>query len=397
LIIVVVVKNLAMKICCIGAGYVGGPTCAVIALKRPDIRVTIVDINQSRIDAWNSDDLPIYEPGLKEIVLKTRNINLFFSTDIDQAILDSDIIFVSVNTPTKTFGIGAGQATDLSYVEQATRRIAKIARSSKIIVEKSTVPCKTAQSMKTILDQNSKPGFSFHILSNPEFLAEGTAINDLLYPDRVLIGSTKTPDALLALEKLVQVYTSWIPREKIITTDLWSSELSKLAANAFLAQRISSINSLSAICEATGANVDEVSISIGLDSRIGPKFLKASLGFGGSCFQKDLLNLIYLSRSLHLNEVADYWEQVVKMNDYQKFRSYKRILARLFNSVSDKKIVLLGYSFKKDTKDTRESAAITMAEYFIAEGSQVSIYDPRVPETYIRQTLKAFGTKCICE
>jgi UDPglucose 6-dehydrogenase len=373
------------QICCIGAGYVGGPTCAVIALKCPHIRVTIVDLNQARIDAWNSPDfnLPIYEPGLEDVVRKARGRNLFFSTDVDKGIRDADLIFVSVNTPTKKSGVGAGFAADLNYVELATRRIAATATSSKIVVEKSTVPCRTAESMRTILDANSKPNARFDILSNPEFLAEGTAIDDLFAPDRVLIGSLQTQEGKEACAALSEVYQNWVPKERILTVGLWSSELSKLAANAMLAQRISSINALSAICEATGANIAEVAHSIGQDSRIGPKFLRASVGFGGSCFQKDILNLVYLSESLNLKEVAEYWKQVVTMNEYQKRRFSKRVVDTLFNTITGKRIAVLGFAFKADTGDTRESAAITLIRDFQQERALVNIYDPQVESSQI--------------
>ncbi|KAF4613274.1 hypothetical protein D9613_011019 [Agrocybe pediades] len=373
------------KICCIGAGYVGGPTCAVIALKCPHITVTIVDLNQARVDAWNSPDfaLPIYEPGLVDVVRQARGRNLFFSTNVDKAIEEADLIFVSVNTPTKKSGVGAGFAADLNYVELATRRIATVASSSKIVVEKSTVPCRTAESMRTILEANSKPGCRFDILSNPEFLAEGTAISDLFKPDRVLIGSLQTQEGKDACESLKQVYANWVPEDRILTVGLWSSELSKLAANAMLAQRISSINALSAICEATGANIDEVAHAIGYDSRIGPKFLKASVGFGGSCFQKDILNLVYLSESLHLPEVAAYWRQVVEMNEHQKRRFSKRVVDTLFNTITGKRIAVLGFAFKADTGDTRESAAITLIKDFQSEKALVNVYDPQVSEEQI--------------
>ncbi|KAL5032185.1 hypothetical protein BDV3_000777 [Batrachochytrium dendrobatidis] len=376
-----------MKICCIGAGYVGGPTCAVIAFKCPDIQVTIVDLNQARIDAWNSNELPIFEPGLDDVVKAARGRNLFFSTNVDKAIEEADIIFVSVNTPTKKSGMGAGFAADLAYVESATRHIAQVSKSSKIVVEKSTVPCRTAESMRTILEANSREGIRFDILSNPEFLAEGTAISDLFKPDRVLIGSLDTPEGHKAQKTLSSVYAHWIPTERIITMNLWSSELSKLAANALLAQRISSINALSAICEATGADIDEVSYACGLDTRIGPKFLKSSVGFGGSCFQKDILNLVYLSESLHLPEVAAYWKQVVTMNEYQKSRFTERVVKSLFNTVTNKKIAIFGFAFKKDTGDTRESAAITMIKYFLRENANIFIYDPQVSEGQIRLDL----------
>ncbi|KAG1763771.1 UDP-glucose/GDP-mannose dehydrogenase family, NAD binding domain-containing protein [Suillus occidentalis] len=358
------------QICCIGAGYVGGPTCAVIALKCPHIRVTIVDLNQARIDAWNSPDfnLPIYEPGLEDVVRKARGRNLFFSTDVDKGIRDADLIFVSVNTPTKKSGVGAGFAADLNYVELATRRIAATATSSKIVVEKSTVPCRTAESMRTILDANSKPNARFDILSNPEFLAEGTAIDDLFAPDRVLIGSLQTQEGKEACAALSEVYQNWVPKERILTVGLCAS---------------ASINALSAICEATGANIAEVAHSIGQDSRIGPKFLRASVGFGGSCFQKDILNLVYLSESLNLKEVAEYWKQVVTMNEYQKRRFSKRVVDTLFNTITGKRIAVLGFAFKADTGDTRESAAITLIRDFQQERALVNIYDPQVESNQI--------------
>ncbi|KAG8934224.1 UDP-glucose 6-dehydrogenase 1 [Tulasnella sp. 418] len=378
------------KICCIGAGYVGGPTCAVIALKCPHITVTIVDLNQARVDAWNSPnfELPIYEPGLVDVVREARGRNLFFSTDVDKGIQEADLIFVSVNTPTKKSGVGAGFAADLNYVELATRRIAAVASTSKIVVEKSTVPCRTAESMRTILEANSKPEARFDILSNPEFLAEGTAIDDLFAPDRVLIGSLQTQEGKDACAALTEVYANWVPKERILTVGLWSSELSKLAANAMLAQRISSINALSAICEATGANIDEVAFAVGKDSRMGPKFLKASVGFGGSCFQKDILNLVYLSESLHLPEVAAYWKQVVEMNEYQKRRFSKRVVDTLFNTITGKRIAVLGFAFKADTGDTRESAAITLIKNFQDEKALINIYDPQVVESQIWQDLQ---------
>ncbi|KAH7101217.1 UDP-glucose/GDP-mannose dehydrogenase [Auriculariales sp. MPI-PUGE-AT-0066] len=373
------------KICCIGAGYVGGPTCAVIALKCPHITVTIVDLNEARIAAWNSPnfELPIYEPGLEEVVRQARGKNLFFSTHVDQAIQEADLIFVSVNTPTKKAGIGAGFAADLNYVELATRQIARVATSSKIVVEKSTVPCRTAESMRTILEANSKPGVRFDILSNPEFLAEGTAIEDLFAPDRVLIGSLQSNEGLAACKALANVYGNWVPKERVLTVGLWSSELSKLAANAMLAQRISSVNALSAICEATGANIDEVAHAVGYDSRVGPKFLRASVGFGGSCFQKDILNLVYLSESLHLPEVAAYWRQVVDMNEYQKARFSRTVVDTLFNTITGKRLAVLGFAFKADTGDTRESASITLIRNFINERALVNVYDPKVEENQI--------------
>src|SRR5881394_4245881 len=367
-----------MKICCIGAGHVGGPTMAMIALKCPDVRVTVVDINKERIAGWNSNQLPVYEPGLSEVVKQCRGRNLFFSTDVDEAIQASDMIFVSVNTPTKTYGIGAGRAADLRYWEQCARRIAAVSNGNKIVVEKSTLPVRTAESLRAVLKANGR-GCRFEILSNPEFLAEGTAIQDLENPDRVLIGNDDTNSGRAASKKLVEIYARWVPHEKILTSNIWSSELSKLVANAFLAQRVSSINSISALCEATGADVDEVAAAIGRDSRVGPKFLKASVGFGGSCFQKDILNLVYLCEHFGLPAVASYWEGVVKMNDWQKRRFATRIVRSLFNTVADKKIAVLGFAFKKDTNDTRESAAICVCRDLLAEQARVVVYDPKVP------------------
>ena len=381
----------SLSICCLGAGYVGGPTMAMIAAKCPDIRVTVTDPNEKRIAAWNSDALPVYEPGLQQVVESARNRNLFFSTDVRKAIREADIIFVSVGTPTKTYGVGAGRAADLKYIESAARMIAEESVGPKIIVEKSTIPVKTAEAMLTILRSNSKSG-TFQVLSNPEFLAEGTAIEDLENPDRVLIGGEQTPEGLAAIEKVAAIYARWIPREKILATNLWSSELSKLVANAFLAQRISSINSISALCEATGADVDEVARAIGKDSRIGPKFLKASVGYGGSCFQKDILNLTYLCQHFGLPEVAAYWESVVKMNDWQKSRFSGRIVSDLFNTVNGKHIGILGFAFKKDTNDTRETAAISVCRDLLAEGAKVVVYDPQVSEEQIRADVLGTGT-----
>jgi len=370
------------NICCIGAGYVGGPTMAVIAKQCPDLKVTVVDVNQDRIDAWNDDDLdnlPIYEPGLAEVVKEARGRNLFFSTEIDKAIVESEMIFIAVNTPTKTYGEGKGQAADLKYVELCARQIAKVAKTDKIVVEKSTLPVRTAEAIQSILDLTGN-GVNFEVLSNPEFLAEGTAIQDLFKSDRVLIGGQQTKNGKEAINKLVEIYANWIPKEKIYTTNVWSSELSKLVANAFLAQRISSINSISALCEATGADVDEVANAIGMDSRIGSKFLKSSVGFGGSCFQKDILNLVYIAKSLGLDEVSEYWNQVIKINDYQKERFAKNIMKSLFGTVSDKKITLLGWAFKKNTNDTRESAAIYIADLLIENGAEICVYDPKVSQ-----------------
>ena len=368
------------KICCIGAGYVGGPTMAVIARQCPDITVTVVDISEDRIAAWNDsdlDNLPIYEPGLAEVVAESRSKNLFFSTEVDKAIHEADMIFIAVNTPTKTYGEGKGMAADLTYVEQCARRIAEVATSDKIVVEKSTLPVRTAEAIQTILEQ-SPHGVQFEVLSNPEFLAEGTAIEDLFKSDRVLIGGRRTPKGEQAIKALVDIYANWIPREKIVTTNVWSSELSKLVSNAFLAQRISSINSISALCEATGADVEEVAAAVGKDSRIGSKFLKASVGFGGSCFQKDILNLVYLCQQYGLDEVADYWKGVIDINDYQKNRFANRIQQALFNTVNGKKIAFWGWAFKKDTNDTRESAAIYLADQLLSEGAEIVVYDPKV-------------------
>ncbi|TWT74743.1 UDP-glucose 6-dehydrogenase [Allorhodopirellula solitaria] len=370
------------KICCIGAGYVGGPTMAMIAKQCPHIEVHVVDINAARIAQWNSDELPVYEPGLLEVVSECRGRNLHFSTEVDSAIAEAEMIFISVNTPTKHFGVGAGRAANLEFIEKCARKIAEVARGHKIVVEKSTLPVRTAQAIKTILAGVST-GATFDVLSNPEFLAEGTAIEDLLMPDRVLIGG----ESQSAIDALVEVYANWVPPERLLTTNLWSSELSKLTANAFLAQRVSSINSISALCEATEADVDEVAAAIGMDSRIGPKFLKASVGFGGSCFQKDILNLVYLCEYFRLPEVAEYWEQVVKMNDYQKSRFVSRIVRTLFNTVSDKKIAIWGFAFKKDTNDTRESAAIYVCRDLLRERAKLSIYDPRVSPEHIRREL----------
>ena len=365
---------------------------AVIALKNPHIRIDVVDVNAERIAAWNTDELPVYEPELLDVVRQVRGRNLFYSTDIDGCIDRADMVFISVNTPTKDFGVGKGKAADLRYVELCARQIAKVATSDKIVVEKSTIPVRTAQAINTILSETGH-GPKFQVLSNPEFLAEGTAIQDLLNPDRVLIGGAQTPEGLQAIEELTSIYASWVPRERIIQTKLWSSELSKLVANAFLAQRISSINSISALCEATGADVDEVAHAIGADTRIGAKFLKASVGFGGSCFQKDLLNLVYLCRSFNLPEVADYWEQVISLNDYQKWRFAQNIIGTLFNTVSGKKVAMLGWAFKKDTNDTRESAAIYVADHLLSDMANICVYDPKVPVSKMYSDINALGTR----
>ena len=368
------------NICCIGAGYVGGPTMAVIAQKCPHIKVTVVDLNIERIERWNDKDvenIPVYEPGLGEIVKHSRGKNLFFSTEVDKAIDEAQLIFISVNTPTKTYGSGKGMAADLKYIELCARQIARVSKDDKIVVEKSTLPVRTAEAIKNILDHTGN-GVQFQILSNPEFLAEGTAVEDLLAPDRVLIGGDTTADGQKAIQALVDVYANWVPKDRILTTNVWSSELSKLTANAFLAQRVSSINAMSELCEKTGADVNEVARAIGMDSRIGSKFLKSSVGFGGSCFQKDILNLVYISKSFGLNAVADYWEQVIIMNDHQKRRFSKKIVSTLYNTVADKKITFLGWAFKKDTNDTRESAAIYVADDLINEQANIAVFDPKV-------------------
>ena len=384
-----IIKMKITNICCIGAGYVGGPTMAVIAQKCPHIKVTVVDLNVNRIEKWNDEDvnnIPIYEPGLSDIVKQSRNKNLFFSTEVDKAIDEAQLIFISVNTPTKTYGSGKGMAADLKYIELCARQIARVSKNDKIVVEKSTLPVRTAEAIKNILD-NTGNGVQFQILSNPEFLAEGTAVADLLNPDRVLIGGDSTPDGQAAIESLVEVYSNWVSNDRILKTNVWSSELSKLTANAFLAQRVSSINAMSELCEKTGADVNEVAKAIGMDSRIGSKFLKSSVGFGGSCFQKDIMNLVYIAKSFGLNEVADYWEQVIIMNDHQKRRFSKKIVSTLYNTISDKKITFLGWAFKKDTNDTRESAAIYVADDLINEQAKIAVFDPKVDYQQILEDL----------
>ena len=383
------------NICCIGAGYVGGPTMSVIAQKNPNIKVTVVDLNTERIAAWNDtnlDNLPIFEPGLSEVVAEARGRNLFFSTEVDKAIDDAEMIFISVNTPTKTYGIGKGMSADLKYIELCARQIARVATSDKIVVEKSTLPVRTAEAIQSILD-NTSNGVNFEILSNPEFLAEGTAMRDLAVPDRILIGGDSSSEkGQEAIQALVDIYSSWVPKKNILTTNVWSSELSKLAANAFLAQRVSSINALSELCEKTGAEISELAKAIGMDSRIGPKFLQASVGFGGSCFQKDILNLVYISKSLGLNEVADYWHQVIIMNDHQRSRFARNIVQSLFNTVSGKSIGFLGWAFKKDTNDTRESAAIYVADILIKEQAKIKVYDPKVTALQMQSDLNYLNT-----
>jgi UDPglucose 6-dehydrogenase len=383
------------NILCIGAGYVGGPTMAVIAKHCPQHRIVVVDINEARIAAWQSDKLPIYEPGLPEVVRETLNKNLFFSTDVAGNIAEADIIFVSVNTPTKTFGQGAGKAADLQYWEKTARQIVENSTTSKIVVEKSTLPVRTAEAMEYILNSNSK-GLFFDVLSNPEFLAEGTAIQDMEKPDRVLIGGRETLSGQKALQAVADIYAQWIPRERIVTTNLWSGELSKLTANAFLAQRVSSINAISALCEKTGADVNEVSRAIGMDSRIGSKFLKASVGFGGSCFHKDILNLVYLCQHYGLPESADYWEQVIKMNDYQEARFVANMVSSMFNTVAGKRIALYGAGFKANTSDTRESPAIVVARALLEERANLVMTDPHALEN-ARLDLAAQADKVVFE
>ncbi len=371
--------NFRKHILCIGAGYVGGPTMAMIAAKCPQYLVTVVDINQQKIQAWQTDQLPIYEPGLLDVVKQARGRNLVFSTEIDKNIKSADIIFVSVNTPTKTFGEGAGKSADLQYWEKTARDILKASDTDKIIVEKSTLPVRTAGAMERILNSNDK-GITFQVISNPEFLAEGTAVDDLENPDRVLIGSQETESGLKARNEIVEIYANWVPQERIVTSNIWSSELSKLVANAFLAQRISSINSISALCEKTEADVQEVAHAIGMDSRIGSRFLNASVGFGGSCFKKDILNLVYIAESYGLSEVAAYWENVVLINEYQQNRFVKNMMRALFNTISNKKIAILGFAFKADTGDTRESPAIHIVKKLLAEKAHVVVSDPQALE-----------------
>ena len=380
------------NICCIGAGYVGGPTMAVIALKCPHINVTVVDANPDKIKAWNGplDSLPVYEPGLAEVVKEARGRNLFFSDDIAANIEKAEMIFMAVNTPTKTEGEGAGMAADLRYIEACACDIAKYSKSDKIVIEKSTLPVRTAEKIKEILEENSE-GVHFEILSNPEFLAEGTAIQDLFKSDRVLIGGDQTKTGQKAVKSLVDIYANWMPKEKILTTNVWSSELAKLASNAMLAQRISSINSLSALCEKTGANIDELSKAIGMDHRIGPHFLKASVGFGGSCFQKDILNLVYLCKYYGLDEAAEYWHQVVKINDYQKDRFTQKIINIFKSESGTKKISILGWAFKPNTNDSRESPAITVTLKLLKAGFEIYVFDPKVSKKSIMEDLKSLS------
>ena len=389
-------KRKIKNICCIGAGYVGGPTMAVIADKCPELNVCVVDMNSKRINSWNSENLdflPIFEPGLSQVIKRCRGRNLHFYDEVEENISIADMIFISVNTPTKTKGLGAGQASDLKWIESCARQIAKYAKGHTIVVEKSTLPVKTALTIKSILDAYTLKDDlvncetkSFSILSNPEFLAEGTAINDLINPDRILIGGEDEE----AISLLREIYLNWVAEAKILTTDLWSSELSKLIANAFLAQRISSINSISALCEVTGANIENVAKAIGMDSRIGEKFLNTGPGFGGSCFKKDISNLIYICNHYGLNEVAKYWEQVIQINSWQQNRISRIIVDKLFGTISGKKLTILGFSFKPNTNDTRESPSINICQSLLEEGSSLNIYDPKVSNEQMESDLKKY-------
>jgi len=377
------------NICCIGAGYVGGPTMSVIAQKNPHLNIYVVDMNSDKIAAWNSENLgnlPVYEPGLSDVVSQTRNKNLFFSSDVDRYIIEADMIFISVNTPTKTSGNGKGYAADLRFVEACAKKIAELSKTDKIIVEKSTVPVRTSEKIKQILKENNSE-VKFQILSNPEFLAEGTAMRDLEIPDRVIIGGDSTEEGVKAINSLVKIYSSWVPMDNILTTNLWSSELSKLTANAFLAQRISSINSLSELCEETGADIDEVAKAIGMDTRIGSSFLKTSVGFGGSCFKKDILNLVYIAKSLGLIEVANYWENVLIINKHQRDRFSRKIINHIQRNKLKREVLFLGWAFKKNTNDTRESAAIYVASNLLKAGINLKIYDPKVNKKRIYNDL----------
>ncbi len=384
-------NNKVKTICCIGAGYVGGPTMAVIANKCKDLKVMVVDLNKDKIDSWNNKDLtklPVYEPGLRDLIEKCRDKNLFFTSEIEQSIAESDMVFISVNTPTKESGLGAGEASDLKYIESSTRSIAEFATGHTIVVEKSTIPVKTAEVIKAILissqkDLTKKYKKSFTVLSSPEFLAEGTAIDDLVNPSRVLIGG----ESEIAINALVDIYKNWVDEEKIIKTNIWSSELSKLTANAFLAQRVSSINSISALCEKTGADISEVATAVGMDYRIGKHFLKSGPGFGGSCFKKDILNLVYICKLYGLNEVANYWNEVLKINSWQQNRLTNIIIKKLFGTVTNKKIGILGFAFKANTDDTRESPAINICTNLLIEGANLSIFDPKVKDKKIIDNL----------
>ncbi|OWA52525.1 UDP-glucose 6-dehydrogenase [Hypsibius exemplaris] len=380
------------KICCIGAGYVGGPTSTVIALKCPDIQVWVTDLNAERIRMWNSKDLPIFEPGLGDIVNACRGRNLFFSTEVEKHVADADLIFISVNTPTKAYGVGKGKAPDMTSIESAARMIGRVAMGKKIVVEKSTVPVKAAESIKRILQAAENKNAQFEVLSNPEFLAEGSAVQNLFHPDRVLIGADQTTDGCCAARLLAEIYEAWVPASVILTVNTWSSELAKLYANAMLAQRISSVNAASELCEVTGADVSEVAKAVGMDSRIGSKFLEASIGFGGSCFQKDILSLVYLYEHYGLQNGAEYWRQIIVMNEYQRSRFCRIIVSAMFNTVARKQITIFGFAFKQNTGDTRESSSITVGRYLLEEGARVNIYDPEVLEHVIISDLTTDST-----
>ena len=365
---------------------------AVIANHCPNIKVEVVDNNKDRIDKWNSNDLdqlPIYEPGLKKIIKNCRGHNLNFSTNVSENISKADMIFISVNTPTKEKGIGAGKASNLKWIESCTREISRHARGETIVVEKSTLPVRTAEVIKKILEVADKFDThsnerTFSVLSNPEFLAEGTAINDLENPDRVLIGGEDEK----SIHALIEIYSNWVDPKKILTTDLWSSELAKLTSNAFLAQRISSINSISALCESTGADIKDVSLAIGKDSRIGEGFLNSGPGFGGSCFKKDILNLVYICDHYGLKEVASYWQKVVDINNWQQKRIIKIVVESLFKNISGKKIAILGFAFKAKTNDTRESPSKVICKELLEEGANLHIYDPKVNREQISRDLE---------
>ncbi len=379
------------NICCIGAGFVGGPTMAVIASQCPKIKITVVDKNIDKISRWNENNLnnlPVFEPGLKQIISEVRNVNLFFSNDIEQSIVESEMIFLAVNTPTKEKGEGAGMAADLKHIISCAKTIARVSKSNKIVVEKSTLPVRTAEKLKEILEKNKRASVRFDVISNPEFLAEGTAIRDLFKSDRVLIGGDQSKSGKKAVKSLVDIYSAWIPKRKILTVNVWSSELSKLVSNAMLAQRISSINSISALSKKTEADIDEISIAVGMDKRIGEKFLKVSPGFGGSCFKKDVLNLVYLCKHYGLDEVAEYWYSIIKINDYQRKRIVNIVDQYVKENKEEKRITILGWSFKKDTNDSRESSSIYIANEFLKKDYNISVFDPRVGIGRIRQDLK---------
>ncbi|KAF7860368.1 hypothetical protein EAF04_008495 [Stromatinia cepivora] len=382
--------HLLGNICFVGAGYVGGPTAAILALQNPRIKFTVIDKDSLKIKQWNSKHLPIHEPGLPEIIricrdgsrafslsndsskdvesfsgglaernhhvhIPARSPNLFFSDNIEMSLREADLIMIAVNTPTKTYGIGAGKATDMMAVISAVQDIGKYAKAGTIIVEKSTVPGRTGEFIKNTLAIH-RPHTNFPILSSPEFLSAGTAIRDLLYPDRILIGSSPSRTSNPAANSLASLY-HWLPSSKIVHTSTSSSELAKLVSNAMLAQRISSINSISAICESIDANADEVATAVGMDSRIGCKYLKAGIGFGGSCFGKDIRSLVFLAEELGLDEVVAYWGSVLAVNEWQRRRWVEGIVKALGGGLGRKRLVVLGYAFKRGTGDVRESLA----------------------------------------